>query len=152
MSDYQETLYRNYAGVRERLCPASPSRGYSPPPVKTRRRPQPWSDPAKRCRPVKGLTCEQIIHVVASNYQSVSALDVLEYDRVGDVPKARVMAMYLARELLVDNSFPELGRQFNRCHTDILASVRRLSSRIDDVVALYDKHAAIKAQLMAVAE
>ena len=55
--------------------------------------------------------------------------DIMSYRRDGPTTRARQIAMYAAR-LLTPFSLPQIGQAFNRDHTTVLYTVRRIESRI----------------------
>lgn len=55
--------------------------------------------------------------------------DIMSYRRDGRTARARQIAMYAAR-LLTPFSLPQIGQAFNRDHTTVLYTVRRIESEI----------------------
>lgn len=67
--------------------------------------------------------------------------DIMSYRRDGRTARARQIAMYAAR-LLTPFSLPQIGQAFNRDHTTVLYTVRRIESRVygePDLVAVIRK-------------
>jgi len=71
------------------------------------------------------VSVKDIIRVIA-NKHGVSAGEILGPRRSRDIIAARFEAIALARKLRPELSLPQLGRQFNRDHTSILAALRRM--------------------------
>jgi hypothetical protein len=155
MSEYLQTLHRAHAERRERLFPVqAPCAFASMPTVPEaeprlpRSRPRPWRDPAKRSRPIRGLTAQQLIYVVSREFSNVTPQDILAAPRSSNVIYARHLAMYLARELLAKRSFPELAFQFQkRDHTTILSACKKIALRLENNLTLQIKHATLKEKL-----
>ena len=64
-----------------------------------------------------------------ANATGVPLSDIMSYRRDGPTARARQIAIYAAR-LLTPFSLPQIGLAFNRDHTTILYTVRRIESRI----------------------
>ena len=71
------------------------------------------------------LSMDQIQEVVC-NYYDVKPSETRGKSRQRRVTLARQMAMYLARKHL-NTSLPEIGRHFERDHTTVLSSVRKIA-------------------------
>ncbi|MCY3878101.1 MAG: chromosomal replication initiator protein DnaA [Rhodobacteraceae bacterium] len=67
---------------------------------------------------------DEIIRCVASQY-NVKPTDLVGNRRTRDIARPRQMAIFLAKSLTT-KSLPEIGRHFNRDHTTVLHSIRRI--------------------------
>ena len=76
----------------------------------------------------KTLTIDGIIDIVASFY-NISVDDIKSTNRAAKTAYARQVAIYLAKELTGD-SFPNVGKCFNRKHTTIMYSHKEVKSAI----------------------
>lgn len=74
------------------------------------------------------VTIDKIQKRVADCY-SIEHHDILGKKRVKTIAFPRQVAMYLAREMTSD-SFPEIGRAFNRNHATILHACKNVESRL----------------------
>lgn len=75
------------------------------------------------------IQIKTIIGVVAEHY-GISASDIISSRRTANVVRPRQVAMYLAKTLTL-RSLPEIGRLFDRDHTTVIASIRRIQSIMD---------------------
>lgn len=64
------------------------------------------------------------ITAATSEASGVSVRRILGPDRIGDVVRARWVAMLLAR-VMTNKSLPEIGRHFGRDHTSVLHATRK---------------------------
>ncbi len=73
-----------------------------------------------------GHTIEDTIKAVADHY-GLRVTDIRSKRRHRAVARPRQVAMFLARTLL-DHSFPEIGRAFERDHSTVMSACRRIKS------------------------
>jgi len=76
----------------------------------------------------KKITVENIIET-AAKYFSVDKKDILSTARAKEIVNARKYAIYLAREIL-ELSFPNLAKQFNKNHTTIVYQHEKMKKTI----------------------
>jgi hypothetical protein len=70
------------------------------------------------------ITVNAIQRIVSQHF-GISHADMLSARRNAKVQRPRAVAMYLAREFTT-HGYPPLGRFFNRDHTSVLHSVRKM--------------------------
>lgn len=75
------------------------------------------------------VTPEMVINAVARRY-SVSYSDILSSKRTSNVALARMIAMYLTREL-TDFSLPSIGDFFGRNHSTVIHAVNKIKEDMD---------------------
>ena len=102
--------------------------------------------------PVKmHLTVHDIMHVAANAYDlTIADLRSPRTSRVYSQP--RTIAMWLAAELLVDKSLPQIGRCFGKHHTTIIHARNRARDMIGYDLGHIKKVKAIIAELTRVAK
>jgi len=90
----------------------------------------PWFGVEKDLGPASHRTIqvEDVIKAVAYHY-GISRNDILSPRRDKDVVRPRQLAAYLCKELTT-RSLPEIGRRMDRDHSTIIASIRRINSRL----------------------
>ncbi|MBQ9246423.1 chromosomal replication initiator protein DnaA [bacterium] len=76
----------------------------------------------------KNLTIDGIIDIVAS-YYNISVEDIKSTNRSAKTAYARQVAIYLAKEL-TGESFPNVGKCFNRKHTTVIYSHKEVKTNI----------------------
>ncbi len=74
----------------------------------------------------RGLTMQHIVSVVAKNYQ-VGVSDILGKARKAEIALPRHLSIYFSRVLL-NVSLMEIGRYFNRDHSTIMSSVKKIEN------------------------
>ena len=70
------------------------------------------------------IRLEEIIKCVSSHY-NLKATDLTSDRRTRDIARPRQVAMYLAKDLTT-RSLPDIGRAFNRDHTTVIHSIKRI--------------------------
>ena len=75
------------------------------------------------------VTPEMVINAVARRY-SVSYSDILSSKRTSNVALARMIAMYLTREL-TEFSLPSIGDFFGRNHSTVIHAVNKIKEDMD---------------------
>jgi chromosomal replication initiator protein len=80
------------------------------------------------------LNTEAIIAATAAHY-GFRPSDLCSRRRNARLCRARAVAMYLVRQR-TDDSFPAIGRTFQRHFTTVMATIERLSSKIDESVLI----------------
>lgn len=73
---------------------------------------------------------ETIQRGVIEQFPGVTLADLRSSRRIAKVVKPRQIAMYLAKEMTYQ-SFPDIGRRFNRDHTTVLHAVRKIERLIE---------------------
>ena len=93
----------------------------------------------------KKIDPTKIINVVSEHY-NVSVSDLLSAKRSKDIVNARMMAIYLCRDL-TELSLPAIGKSFNKDHSTIFYAISKISetktedsSLADDIEVLKNKH------------
>lgn len=76
------------------------------------------------------VDCEQIMKACADSFR-VSLADVKGPSRTKQIARARQSAMYLSRNLL-QLSYPEIGRHFDRDHSTVMTAVRRVDKNMSE--------------------
>jgi len=69
-----------------------------------------------------------IQHVVAMDYE-ITVGDMLSNRRTAFLMEPRMVAEWLTRELRPD-SYPTIGRKFNRDHTSIISAMHKITKRL----------------------
>ncbi len=72
----------------------------------------------------KIITIEQIQKMVAEHFD-LKMTDILSSKRPKNIAEPRMIAMYLSRQL-TDNSFPDIGRAFDRNHATIMNALKKV--------------------------
>ena len=72
---------------------------------------------------------DSIINATA-NYFNMTAADLTGVNRTKGVTEARQISMYLIRTL-TNLSLPDIGKIFNRNHSTVLVSIRKIESQIE---------------------
>ncbi|MBO4941567.1 MAG: chromosomal replication initiator protein DnaA [Clostridia bacterium] len=82
-------------------------------------------------QPERAITTKVIIDEV-EKYYGLSKGSLVSKKRSADVALPRQIAMYIAREILDDPSFPKIGEAFGgRDHTTVLHNVRKIAKDIE---------------------
>lgn len=82
-------------------------------------------------QPERAITTKVIIDEV-EKYYGLSKGSLVSKKRSADVALPRQIAMYIAREILDDPSFPKIGEAFGgRDHTTVLHNVRKIAKEIE---------------------
>ena len=76
----------------------------------------------------KNITIDGIIDIVAS-YYNISVDDIKSTNRAAKTANARQIAIYLAKEN-TDESFPSIGKSFNRKHSTVMYSYEQVKKNI----------------------
>ncbi|MCF6176349.1 MAG: chromosomal replication initiator protein DnaA [Victivallaceae bacterium] len=72
----------------------------------------------------KIITIENIQKTVAEHFD-LKITDILSSKRPKNIAEPRMVAMYLSRQL-TDNSFPDIGRAFDRNHATIMNALKKI--------------------------
>ena len=80
--------------------------------------------------PVKNISIDNIQKEVADQFD-IKIADIIGKKRPQNIALARMIAMYLSREL-TSLSYPVIGEAFNRNHATILHAYESISKRIED--------------------
>ena len=72
---------------------------------------------------------DSIINATA-NYFNMTAADLTGVNRTKGVTEARQISMYLIRTL-TNLSLPDIGKIFNRNHSTVLVSIRKIESQME---------------------
>lgn len=72
----------------------------------------------------KIITIENIQKMVAEHFD-LKITDILSSKRPKNIAEPRMVAMYLSRQL-TDNSFPDIGRAFDRNHATIMNALKKV--------------------------
>ena len=74
------------------------------------------------------IQLDDIIRVVAK-HENLKPSDLTSTRRTRDIVRARQMAIYLAKKMTT-RSLPDIGRAFNRDHTTVIHSIRRVKELV----------------------
>ena len=83
------------------------------------------------------VSAEDIMEVTAKFY-GLTVDDLRHKSRLGSLVEARSIAMYLCRQL-TDLSFPEIGRLFNRDHSTVMTSCKKVTGHMATHVSTYNQ-------------
>ena len=89
----------------------------------------------------------EIIRCVA-DYYNIKPTEIVGKRRTGSIVRPRQVAIYLAKSLTT-KSFPDIGREFNRDHTTVMHSIKRVETLMLEDAALAEDLEIIRRRLEA---